>query len=131
MIFSAAKRAELKESQPDLDFKGMATEMGKLWRECSAEDKVQWEEKAAVEKERYNTAMAAYKPPADLDSSDDDAGGGKAPKKKAKKDPNAPKKNQTSYMHFGTAVRPKLREENPEVRSICVLRSMRIEEHAY
>jgi len=40
MIFSAAKRAELKESQPDLDFKGMATEMGKLWRECSAEDKV-------------------------------------------------------------------------------------------
>jgi structure-specific recognition protein 1 len=114
MIFSGAKRAELKETQPDLDFKSIATEMGKAWREV--EDKSEWDKKAAVEKARYDKEMEAYKPPAALDSSDDDAGASKSPKKKARKDPNAPKKNQSAYMHFGTAVRPKLREENPEMK---------------
>jgi SWI/SNF-related matrix-associated actin-dependent regulator of chromatin subfamily A member 5 len=60
MTFSTAKRAELKKNKPDLDLKGVATELGKLWRECSAEDKVQWQEKA-VENEKCDTTTAACK----------------------------------------------------------------------
>jgi hypothetical protein len=78
MIFSAAKRAELKGSQRDSSLSAVSA----LWKGCSTEDKVQWQERAAVEKEQYNPAMAAYKPPADLDSPDDDSSGGKASPKR-------------------------------------------------
>jgi hypothetical protein len=92
MIFGAAKRIELKGAQPDLDFKEVAIETGKQWRELSEENKVQWNEKSAVLKAKYLEEMEDYAPPpADLTSTED-LDGGKASKKKKKrkkKDPSA------------------------------------------
>ncbi|KAF5832780.1 FACT complex subunit SSRP1-A [Dunaliella salina] len=39
--------------------------------------------------------------------------GGDTKKPRKKKDPNAPKKNMTSYMHFSNAMRSKMKAENP------------------
>jgi hypothetical protein len=114
IIFSAAKRIELKETQPELDFNQTAVEMGKQWRELSDEDKVQWNEKSAVSKARYEKEMEGYTPPADLVMSDDNGGGSKASKKK-KKDPNAPKKAMSAYMIFSAAKRIELKETQPEL----------------
>lgn len=35
-------------------------------------------------------------------------------RKKAKKDPNAPKRNMSAYFLFSIAARPKMKEDNPE-----------------
>jgi len=42
----------------------------------------------------------------------DDGGGGR--KKKAKRDPNLPKRNMSSYFLYSVAVRPDVKESNPE-----------------
>mmetsp|Transcript_14619 Transcript_14619/g.30420 ORF Transcript_14619/g.30420 Transcript_14619/m.30420 type:complete len:115 (+) Transcript_14619:967-1311(+) len=61
--------------------------------------------KAAQDKVRYQEEMKNYIPM-------DDPTGGK--RKKAKKDPNAPKRNMSAYFLFSVFVRPSVKEENPE-----------------
>ncbi|SPO00899.1 probable NHP6B - nonhistone chromosomal protein [Cephalotrichum gorgonifer] len=41
--------------------------------------------------------------------------GGKAEKKRAKKDPNAPKRGLSAYMFFANEQRENVREENPGI----------------
>lgn len=54
--------------------------------------------------------MEDYEPPAGTEAAKASAKG----KKKAKKDPNAPKRGQSSFMFFSNAVRSKVKEENPD-----------------
>lgn len=69
---------------------------------------------AKSDKERYKTEMKDYTPPDDSD--DDDGGGKKKPKKKrAKKDPNAPKRGLTSFFLFSSEMRPKIKEQYPDM----------------
>lgn len=64
---------------------------------------------AAADKERYKRDMADYDAPAGSNVSQ-----GKSTKKK-KKDPNAPKRGQSSFMFFSNDVRAKVKEENPDL----------------
>lgn len=64
---------------------------------------------AAADKERYAKEMKSYTPPAG--SSDKKAG----KKKKAKKDPDAPKKAMSAFMYFSNKMRPKIKAENPDI----------------
>jgi hypothetical protein len=57
--------------------------------------------------------MEDYQPPVDPPESKEDAKGKK--RKRAKKDPNAPKKGATAFMLFSNKQRPKVREENPSL----------------
>jgi hypothetical protein len=66
----------------------------------------------ADDKERYKTEMAKYTPPAGSKSAKTPAVK-KAVKKK--KDPNAPKRNMSSFMFFSNELRPKLKEEQPDL----------------
>ena len=70
--------------------------MGAEWKKLDAEQKAKWEDKAAKDKVRYQKEMEDYTPPSD-DESDGDSDDGKAAKKqkakRAKKDPNAPKRS--------------------------------------
>ncbi len=66
-------------------------------------------EQAKVDKARYSNQMKDYEPPAGTT-----AAKGKAAKK-AKKDPNAPKRGQSSFMFFSNEVRSKVKAENPEL----------------
>jgi hypothetical protein len=59
---------------------------------------------AEADKARYVEAMESYVPT-------EEAGG---KKKKAKKDPNAPKRNMSSYFLYSVHARPSVKEENPE-----------------
>jgi hypothetical protein len=67
---------------------------------------------AKDDKERYKTEMANYTPPAGSKSTKS-SGTKKAAKKK--KDPNAPKRNMSSFMFFSNEIRPKLKEEQPDL----------------
>ena len=67
MFFSAAKRAEIKEANPDMKSTDISKELGVLWKALSDDDKKPFELLAANEKELYDKAMAAYKQASDSD----------------------------------------------------------------
>lgn len=63
-IFSSEKRPELIASLPEADKKSItkhAKMLGEMWRNCSAEEKESYREKAKKLKEVYEEAFAAYK----------------------------------------------------------------------
>jgi hypothetical protein len=63
-----------------------------------------WAKKAEADKARYQEEMKDYVPV--------EEDGGK--KKKAKKDPNAPKRNMSSYFLYSIFARPQVKGDNPE-----------------
>lgn len=75
----------------------------------AADEKAKYEKMAAADKERYAKEMKSYTPPA---GSEDKKTGAK---KKAKKDPDAPKKAMSAFMYFSNKMRPKIKAENPDI----------------
>ena len=114
MWLQLKKRKELKKKLRevcDTFFNARSDHFDKL----SDEDKVPYEEQAEEDKQRYKKEMENYTPPSDDDSDSDDGGGKKKKAKRAKKDPNAPKKPLNAYMLYGNSVRSQIREENPDL----------------
>ena len=67
MFFSAARRAEIKEANPDMKSTDISKQLGLLWKDLSDDDKKPFELQAATEKVAYDKAMAAYKEGSDSD----------------------------------------------------------------
>jgi high mobility group protein B2 len=65
-----------------------------------------WEKKAEQDKLRYQDEMKSYVPAPEYA----EPGG----KKKAKKDPNAPKRNMSAYFLYSIDTRPAVKSENPD-----------------
>jgi hypothetical protein len=59
-VFAASKRTEIKEANPDFGVTDISKELGRQWREMSAEDKVPFEDIAKKDKERYTREKAAF-----------------------------------------------------------------------
>ena len=104
--------------------------LGEAWKKMSDDDKVEFEELAEQDKKRYQKEMEDYTPPSDDDDDDSDDGGGKKKAKRAKKDPNAPKKPLNAYMLYANSVRAQVREENPDL-SVTDVVSIRIDVHCH
>jgi HMG (high mobility group) box len=81
--------------------------LARQFKELPEKEVRKWAKKAEGDKARYQEEMKDYVPVNDPD------GGGKK-SKKAKKDPNAPKRNMSAYFLYSIAVRPSVKEENPE-----------------
>jgi len=75
------------------------------YKALSEKEMKKWVKKAEQDKIRYQEEMKHYVPM-------DDPTGGK--RKKAKKDPNAPKRNMSAYFLFSVEIRPSVKAENPE-----------------
>ena len=120
MFFSNAMRSKIKADNPEMAFGDIAKEIGKQFKALSAEEKKEWEEKAATDKARYQAEMADYSAP-EADSDDSGAGGGG--KKKAVKDPNAPKKPMSAYMQYSVANRARIKEAHPTAAFGDIVRS--------
>lgn len=61
IIFSTAKRSELKLAHPDLSTTEISKELGKLWNSMSDDDKRPYTEQAKADAERYDAEMAKYR----------------------------------------------------------------------
>jgi hypothetical protein len=46
--------------EPDMEFGEVGKEVGRQWKELSEQDKVQWTDKAAADKERYESECKLY-----------------------------------------------------------------------
>ena len=87
---------------PSLPFQ--ARLLSTTFKALSEKDLKKWQKKAEEDKLRYKEEMKDYVPM-------EEPGGRK---KKAKKDPNAPKRNMSAYFLYSTATRSTVKEENPE-----------------
>jgi len=76
------------------------------YKALNEKERKKWDKKAEKDKIRYQEEMVHYVPPDDVED------GGR--KKKRKKDPNAPKRNMSAYFLYSVAIRPTIKEDNPE-----------------
>ena len=80
--------------------------MSAQYKALPEKERKKWEKKAEKDKTRYMDEMKHYVP------SDDFEEGGR--KKKKTKDPNAPKRNMSAYFLYSVAIRPSVKDENPD-----------------
>ncbi|CAJ1896816.1 unnamed protein product [Cylindrotheca closterium] len=114
-LWMGENRASIKDKNPDMSFGDLARECSRVYKELTPEEKAPYDEKANADKARYKSEMADYTPPAGSSSKAEKGGKGKKAPAKKKKDPNAPKRGTTSFMYFSSEMRPKIKEENPDI----------------
>jgi hypothetical protein len=83
--------------------------LARKFKELPEKELRKWEKKAEQDKIRYQEEMKHYVP-----VEDPTGGGGGKKHKKQKKDPNAPKRNMSAYFLYSIAIRPTVKEDNPE-----------------
>lgn len=111
MWFCQEHREKVKTDHPDMGAKEILSELGRRWKALTDDDKVQYNEIAKEDKERYErekevflkTHLSIY-----MDDQDSKAG------KRKKKDPNAPKRPRSAYILFVNDYRPKVVEETKD-----------------
>jgi len=73
MFFSAAKRAEIMEENPNFGVTDVAKALGERWKTVSDEEKAVYQQQAEEDKVRYEREMAAYNAgDAQMEIKDDD-----------------------------------------------------------
>lgn len=101
MFFCKDQRPVIKEENPDATFGELGRLLGTKWKTYSTEDKAPFQEQANEDKKRYVSE-----------------GGGpttKAGGKKTKKERTGPKRPMSAYMYFSQEMRPKIKEELPDL----------------
>ena len=74
------------------------------WKALEPEERAKWDEKARLDKERYEVEKALYTGPWKIPA-----------KKKSKKDASAPKRPMSSFLSFSNSNRGKVKEANPGI----------------
>lgn len=116
-LYSNEHRERVKAENPDAKFGDIAKILSAEFKQITPSQKAKWDELAAEDKERYQREMEDYEPPSDTDDdSDSDALKKKRRSKKRHKDPNAPKRNQSSFFLYSNATRNDVKVANPNAK---------------
>lgn len=130
LFFQDAKRAEMREANPDAKFGDISKLLGERWKALSSDEKAPYEEMARADKERYKAQMKDYTPPSgdEEESKQKTKAKGRAPRadaeKKAKKDKNEPKRAATALSFFTKAERVRLKTEQPDLTAIEIKKEL-------
>lgn len=110
MFFCKANREKVKREHPGIDVRQILSELGRRWGNLSDNEKKVYEQMAAEDKVRFEREKNIF-----LQSHDSlfNEIAEKRKKRKKKKDPNAPKKNRSSYILFVNDHRIKAIEQLP------------------
>lgn len=119
LLYQNAMREQFKIDNPGMTFGQLSKYTSHMYRSLTTEEKNMWESRAAQDKVRYDTEMAAYVPPPGFDASGNllEAYQNKRGRKK-NRDPNAPKRAKGSYVFFTQVMRPKVMEEFPDIKFV-------------
>merc|ERR1719204_2945640 len=122
----ASVREEVAEQHPNYSITDVAKKLGKMWKSVTDKEKEQYISQANALKAAYVKKMEKYKASSSYKKHQKALAEykEKAQKKPFKKDPNAPKRPQSSYMVFVNAVRDTVVKENPDMKVTDVLREL-------
>eukprot|EP00742_Colponemidia_sp_Colp-10_P004110 GILJ01004385.1.p1 GENE.GILJ01004385.1~~GILJ01004385.1.p1 ORF type:complete len:465 (+),score=105.12 GILJ01004385.1:53-1447(+) len=109
-FFSEEKRPALQAENPDANNRTISKMLGELWK--NEQDKTRYEIRASHDKERYITEMAAYVPTPETE--EEAMRRKRKRKKRQKKDPDAPRRGLSAYLHYSNAIRPDMQKEFPD-----------------
>jgi len=111
IMFFMAKQQEIKAKL------GVGASVGDVskqssdrWKKLTLDERAVWDQKAKEDKERYNLEKASY------------TGPWQVPWKRAKKDPNAPKRPMSAFLFFSQDKRKIIKGENPGMRNTEISR---------
>lgn len=111
IMFFMAKQDEIKsELGKGASVGQISKRSSEKWKALSLEDRAIWDEKAKIDKERYNLEKEKY------------TGPWQVPYTRPKKDPNAPKRPMSAFLYFSQVKRRSIREANPGVRNTEISR---------
>lgn len=85
MFFINAKREQIKNDNPGIKVTEVAKKGGEMWRELSSEDKLEYENMAKKDKDRYTDEMKAYVAAGGGKDGETEKEGGKKRKKESTK----------------------------------------------
>jgi len=117
-LFANDKRAQVKLENPTLRMTQISGKVAELWANTPSEDKRVYQERAAKDKERYNSEMEVYKASDAFKEHQKHLQEYKLNKKKAEKfgkDPNMPKRPISAFMLYANTVRSQVRAANPSL----------------
>jgi high mobility group protein B2 len=116
ILFCADERPKVKEEEPGMDAKKIASELGKRWKELKDDDEEkvkEYQKMAEEDKVRFQKEMENYVP-GEVEET-------KEKKTRKKKDKNAPKGSKSAYIIFCTEERPQVKEDIPNISAKEVL----------
>lgn len=120
LYFTADKRAEVKEANPGIKVTDVSKKIGEMWRALDDAGKAPYAEKASTDRARWKEEMEAYEPPAPepvaISAAVVEGGSTERKSKRAKKDPNAPKRPPSAYLLFSTGRRQSFVDANPGMK---------------
>lgn len=109
IIYCCEKRGEVKaQMPPDAKVTDVMKVVATHWKALEPAEKAIWEKKAAEDKLRYEAEIAHYDGPL------------KVPNKRQKKDPKAPKRAMSAFLHYSQAMRPRLKEQYPDCKNVSL-----------
>jgi len=114
ILFCADERPKVKEEEPGMDAKKIATELGKRWKELKEDDEEkvkEYQKMAEEDKVRFQNEMENYVPGEIVEKE----------KTKKKKDKNAPKGARSAYILFCADERAQVKDDTPDISAKDVL----------
>ncbi|CAF0757804.1 unnamed protein product [Adineta steineri] len=91
-LFSQDERPDIKKKSPSLSVGDISKEIGARWKKVTDDTKKRYEQKAAVEKQKYEVRVAEYKKSGGGGASSSPAKGGKGGAKASSSKKASPKK---------------------------------------
>lgn len=117
LMYQNAMRETFRSQNPGMTFGQLAKFTSAMYAEMPPAEKEAWNDRAEADKVRYLHELSMYHPPQGFDIKGDSIAGQIVVKQlkanKATRDPNAPKKNMSSYLMYQNTMREPFRTENP------------------
>lgn len=111
ILFFMAQRDGIKrELGPKASVGDISKRSSEKWKGLSPEEKKVWEDKAEADKRRYKLEKERY------------TGPWQVPFKRAKKNPNAPKRPMSAFLYFSQEKRSMIKEQNPGLKNTEISR---------
>ena len=111
--YCCSNRDVIKMSQPHLSPAETTKVLSENWKALSSHERSIWDAKAAADKVRYQKDLAEYKESDQYAKWQALQAETEVKKDKKAKDPNAPKRNISAYMHYAKDTRENVKASQP------------------
>jgi len=120
LLYQNAMRDTFRAQNPGMTFGQLSKYTSAMYAEMHPSEKEAWVQRAEADKQRYLHELQFYQPPPGYDAKGDAIAGllhhassGGKTAKGLQKDPDAPKKNMSAYLHYQNAMRDTFRAQHP------------------